>query len=132
MIVETTSSKKREWIMAISLAQEKVDELIERFYDKLLKDSYYISMFKERNVDIELLKNRQKIFINRLISEESIQEQGSQVSQVKERHPFQISPDRAAVWFSRLKETMDEMDMDLNVKEHLKKKVDFLLNKIIK
>jgi truncated hemoglobin YjbI len=66
--------------MTISLEQEKVDELVDRFYNKLLKDSYYISMFKERNVDIEVLKNRQRIFINRLVSEESTQEQGNQVS----------------------------------------------------
>lgn len=118
--------------MSISLEQEKVDELVDRFYDKLLKDSYYISMFKERNVDIELLKNRQRVFINRLVSEESTQEQSNQISQVKERHPFQIAPERAEVWFSRLKETMDEMDMDVLVKEHLIKKIDFLLNKIIK
>jgi truncated hemoglobin YjbI len=133
MIVETTYiKKKRELIMTIALEQEKVNELVERFYDKLLKDSYYINMFTERNTDIELLKNRQRVFINRLVSEESAQEEGNQVSQVKERHPFQIAPERAAVWFGKLKETMEEMDLDVSVKEHLIEKVDFLLNKIIK
>lgn len=118
--------------MTISLETEKVDELVDRFYDKLLKDSYYISMFKERNVDIELLKQRQRIFITRLVSDDSTQEHDNQVSQVKERHPFQIAPERASVWFSRLKETMEEMDLDDRVKEHLITKVDFLLSKIIK
>jgi truncated hemoglobin YjbI len=119
-------------MMSIALDQEKVNELVDRFYDKLLKDSYYINMFNERNTDIELLKNRQRVFINRLVSEESTQEQGEQVSQVKERHPFQIALERASIWFGKLKETMDEMDLDVSVKEHLKEKVDFLLNKIIK
>jgi truncated hemoglobin YjbI len=133
MIVETTYiKKKRELMMTIALEQEKVNELVERFYDKLLKDSYYINMFTERNTDIELLKNRQRVFINRLVSEESAQEEGNQVSQVKERHTFQIAPERAAVWFGKLKETMEEMDLDVSVKEHLIEKVDFLLNKIIK
>ncbi|MEH7502724.1 protoglobin domain-containing protein [Neobacillus drentensis] len=118
--------------MTIALEQEKVNELVEHFYDKLLKDSYYINMFTERNMDIELLKNRQRVFINRLVSEESAQEEGNQVSQVKERHPFQIAPERAAVWFGKLKETMEEMDLDVSFKEHLIEKVDFLLNKIIK
>lgn len=118
--------------MTIALEQEKVNELVYRFYEKLLLDSYYINMFKERNTDIELLKNRQRVFINRLVSEESAQDQGNQVSQVKERHPFQIAPDKAEAWFGKLKETMDEMDLDDCVKEHLKEKVDFLLNKIIK
>ncbi|WP_335382821.1 protoglobin domain-containing protein [Neobacillus drentensis] len=124
--------KKRELMMTIALEQEKVNELVEHFYDKLLKDSYYINMFTERNMDIELLKNRQRVFINRLVSEESAQEEGNQVSQVKERHPFQIAPERAAVWFGKLKETMEEMDLDVSFKEHLIEKVDFLLNKIIK
>lgn len=119
-------------MMSIALDQEKVNELVDRFYDKLLKDSYYINMFNERNTDIVLLKNRQRVFINRLVSEESTQEQGEQVSRVKERHPFQIAPERASAWFGKLKETMDEMELDVSVKEHLKEKVDFLLNKIIK
>jgi truncated hemoglobin YjbI len=119
-------------MMTITLEKEKVDELVERFYDKLLNDSYYISMFNERNVDIELLKNRQRLFINRLVNEEITQDQCSQVSQVKERHPFQISPERASAWFSRLKETVNEMVMDVRVKEHLITKVDYLLKNIIK
>ncbi|MBT2724472.1 hypothetical protein [Bacillus sp. ISL-46] len=32
-------------MMTIALDQEKVNELVDRFYDKLLKDSYYINMF---------------------------------------------------------------------------------------
>ncbi|GHH98941.1 truncated hemoglobin [Neobacillus kokaensis] len=117
--------------MPVLLEQEKVNEMVERFYDKLLQDSYYVSMFKERNVDVEILKERQRVFISRLVSEDSAQEQGKQANQVKERHPFQISPERAAIWFGKLKETMDEMEMDPSVKERLKEKVEFLLKKIV-
>ncbi|WHY64972.1 protoglobin domain-containing protein [Neobacillus sp. SuZ13] len=119
-------------MMTIVLDQEKVNELVDQFYDKLLKDPYYINMFNERNTDIELLKARQRVFINRLVSGESDQGQGKQVSQVKERHPFHIAPDRAEIWFGKLKETMDEMEMDVSVKKHLTEKVDFLLSKITK
>ncbi|MGG1678378.1 protoglobin domain-containing protein [Neobacillus sp. NRS-1170] len=118
--------------MAVILEQTKVNELVDRFYDKLLKDSYYVNMFKERNVDIELLKNRQRVFINRLVSDESAQEQSKQESQVRERHPFQIDPERAEIWFGKMKETMDETNLDSDVKEHLIEKVDILLKKIIK
>ncbi|MEH7415584.1 hypothetical protein V7266_09920 [Neobacillus drentensis] len=117
--------------MTIVLEQEKVDELVDRFYDKLLKDSYYISMFKERNVDPEWLKDRQRAFINRLVSEESVQDKDKQASQVKERHPFQIAPERAKIWISTMKEAMDEMEMDQPAKEQLLEKIEFLLNKIV-
>jgi len=118
-------------MMTIALDQKKVNELVDRFYDKLLKDSYYITMFKERNVDIELLKIRQRVFINRLVTEGTAVDQDKQASQVKQRHPFQISPDRAELWFQTLKDTMYEMDLDVTVKDRLIEKVDFLLNKII-
>ncbi|MEH7336044.1 hypothetical protein V7161_25795 [Neobacillus drentensis] len=84
--------------MAVTLEQTKVNELVDRFYEKLLLDPYYVTMFKERNVDIELLKIRQRVFINRLVFDASEQEQSKQKSQVRERHPFQIDPNRAGVW----------------------------------
>ncbi|MGZ4160821.1 MAG: protoglobin domain-containing protein [Neobacillus sp.] len=117
--------------MTITLGQEKVDELVERFYDKLLKDSYYISMFEKRNVDIELLKSRQRSFINRLISEESSQDHDNQVSQVKERHSFHMAPERAELWMGKMKETMDEMKLDDSIKVKLLGKIEFLLNKLM-
>lgn len=118
-------------MMMIGLDQKKVNELVDRFYDKLLKDPYYITMFKDRNVDIELLKDRQRVFINRLVTEGTAVDQGKQASQVKQRHPFQISPERAEIWFQTLKDAMYEMDLDVTVKDRLTEKVDFLLNKII-
>lgn len=117
--------------MTILLEQEKVNELVDRFYVKLLQDPYYVSMFKERNVDIEVLKNRQRDFISRLVSEESALEQGNHISQVQERHSFQIAPDRALIWYTKLKETVDEIELDGSTKERLLQKVEFLLKKII-
>ncbi|WP_042454146.1 globin domain-containing protein [Neobacillus dielmonensis] len=117
--------------MAIELTQEKVNELVDGFYEKLLKEPYYVSMFTERKVDIEWLKNRQRIFINRLISEGNSEQQTNQVAQVKDRHPFQIAPDRAEAWFGTMRETMEEMVLDDMVKEQLLSKIDFLLKKIV-
>ena len=117
--------------MTNAFDQEKVNELVDRFYDKLLQDPYYISMFKERNVDIDVLKNRQRVFISRLVSEESTQEHGEHVSQVQERHPFQIAPERAEIWFSKLKETINEMELDGSAKERLVQKVEALLKKMV-
>lgn len=119
-------------MMAIDLAQDKVNELVDRFYDKLLKDSYYVSMFNERKVDIELLKDRQRIFINRLLSEEDSQEHDTHVTQVKERHSFQIAPERAEIWFGTMRETIREMELAVQVKEQLITKIEFLLKKMMK
>ncbi|MBS4210923.1 MULTISPECIES: globin domain-containing protein [Neobacillus] len=114
--------------MSQIMNQEKVNELVDRFYDRLMKDDYYITMFKARNVDIELLKNRQRIFINRLVSEETSNEHENQV---KDRHPFQIAPDRAEMWFNNLKETMDEMELNSAVKGRLIEKIELLLIRLL-
>lgn len=115
--------------MSQILDQEKVNEFVDRFYDRLMKDDYYINMFKERNVDIEQLKNRQRTFINRLVSEETTHDHENQV---KDRHPFQIAPERAEMWFNNMKETITEMDWDSASKGRLIEKVEFLLNKMVK
>ncbi|WP_462413184.1 globin domain-containing protein [Neobacillus sp. Marseille-QA0830] len=109
--------------MTIALEQEKVNELVDRFYKKLLNDFYYVSIFKERGVDIEQLKERQRMFINRLVSEDASEGNETHVSQVKERHPFKIAPERAENWFYTMKETIDEMDLDVSVKKQLKEKI---------
>lgn len=34
------------------MEQELIDELVERFYDRLVKNPYYSKMFAERKVDL--------------------------------------------------------------------------------
>jgi truncated hemoglobin YjbI len=117
--------------MSVTLEQEKVDELVERFYSKLIKDSYYSSMFEERGVDIELLKSRQRTFISRLVSEDASKDQDN-VSKINERHPFQTTPERAEIWMNTMEETLNEMKLDDSIKEHLLEKIGFLMSKLIK
>lgn len=114
--------------MVKALELEKVAELVERFYDKLIKDSYYSSMFAERGVDIELLKSRQRAFISRLVSEKSAD---NQVAQVYERHPFQTTPERAKIWMDTMVETIEEMNIDPEIKETLVEKISFLVEKLV-
>ncbi|MGM0876685.1 MAG: protoglobin domain-containing protein [Bacillota bacterium] len=116
--------------MSFTLEQGKIDELVERFYSKLTKDSYFSSMFAERGVDIELLKSRQRTFISRLVSEDSSKAQADNVSQVNERHPFQTTPERG-IWIHTMEEAMNEMRLDDSNKELLLEKMKFLMNKLI-
>lgn len=114
--------------MVKALELEKVAELVERFYDKLIKDSYYSSMFAERGVDIEMLKSRQRAFISRLVSEKSAD---NQAAQVYERHPFQTTPERAKIWMDTMVETIEEMNIDPEIKETLVEKISFLVEKLV-
>ncbi|WP_338788445.1 hypothetical protein [Metabacillus sp. FJAT-53654] len=118
--------------MSIILEQVQIDEVVERFYSKLTKDAYFSSMFAERGVDINLLKSRQRVFIARLVNTDSSKDQAINISKVTERHPFQTSPERAKIWLDTMEETLNEMELNVSIKEHLLSQMNFLMNKILK
>ncbi|MFE8697229.1 protoglobin domain-containing protein [Cytobacillus sp. FJAT-53684] len=117
--------------MSNTLDQEKIEELVDRFYSKLTKDSYYSVMFAERGVDIELLKSRQRSFISRLISDDSPADDEQKVKQVNDRHPFQTTPERAGIWMSTMEETINEMEIEESIKLRLLKKIGSLVDHLI-
>lgn len=116
----------------MKINEEQIYELVERFYSKLTKDAYFSSMFVERGVDIELLKSRQRVFINRLVNVEQEFSHENNVKQVHERHPFQTTPERAEIWLNTMEQTMNEMDLQESVKTTLLEKISFLMKKLIK
>lgn len=117
--------------MSNILGQEKIDELVDRFYSKLIKDSYYSAMFAERGVDIELLKSRQRSFISRLVSEDSVTNDEKHVEQVNARHPFQTTPERAGIWMGTMEETINELEIEESIKQILLEKIRTLMNHLI-
>ncbi|HET7657600.1 MAG TPA: protoglobin domain-containing protein, partial [Bacillales bacterium] len=119
-------------IKNIGLEQEKVDELVERFYSHLTKESYYSAMFSERKVDIEKLKERQKVFISRLINNETPDTDHENVKRVQDRHPFHTSPERAETWLGLMEKTIDEMGFDKEIKNVLMTKMNNLMASMIR
>lgn len=113
------------------MKQEQIDELVEQFYQRLVEKSYFDRMFAEKKVDLNVLKERQKAFIYKLIQGDSAASGHEGVKQVQERHPFRTTPERAEIWIGTLRETMDEMKFEKEVKEPLLEKIQFLLNKMI-
>ncbi|WP_226035177.1 globin domain-containing protein [Aquibacillus saliphilus] len=119
-------------MVEVKLEQMKVDELVDRFYSKLTKNYYFSFMFAERNVDIDILKNRQKIFINRLLNHDRSEEEQDTAEQVQKRHSFHTTPERAKIWLNTMESTMDEMKLDHEVRVTLLTKMNFLMDKLIK
>lgn len=111
--------------------QKKVDELVERFYHNLTQNSYFRSMFAERNVDIDALKARQKSFIARLLTEEAPNEKQAITKHVQERHNFHITSEHAKLWFSIMEQTVNEMELADEVKDSLLSKIRFLTGRLI-
>ena len=129
--IENMNKNRGVLKMLNNLEQEKIGELVDRFYSKLTKDSYYSAMFAERGVDIELLKSRQRSFISRLVTDDSTADDERNVKQVNERHPFQTTPERAGIWMSTMEETIHEMEMEESIKLMLVEKIRKLINHLI-
>ena len=115
----------------MSLSQDKVNELVDKFYINLTQDPNFSSMFKERNVDVEKLKERQRSFISRLANEDTPQDDVNHVKQVQQRHAFQMSPERSEIWFNIMTRTMDEIGLANEIKDPLLKKIGFLMKTML-
>lgn len=115
----------------VLLAQEKVDELVDRFYVKLTKEDYFSTMFAERNVDIEHLKERQKIFISRMINDNTPEEDQGNHKQVQKRHNFHTTPERAKLWLDTMESTIDDMDFAPEVKDSIMTKMNLLMGNLL-
>lgn len=118
--------------MAELLAQDKVDALVEQFYRYLLKEDAFTNMFAERDVDIERLKERQRVFIARMVNENTNHDQQSQQEQVKSRHKFQMDPERAEIWLRLMKQSIDDMAFSTDVTEALKAKMEAFVSGMLK
>ncbi|HET7580221.1 MAG TPA: hypothetical protein VFK33_13165 [Bacillales bacterium] len=114
------------------MEQEKVDELVERFYSHLTRESYFHTMFSERKVDVEKLKERQKVFISSLINGGTPERNRTDVKQVQERHPFSTTPEHAKTWLSLMEKTMDEMQFAAPDKQSLMVKMNHLMDSMMK
>ncbi|WP_088005471.1 OsmC family protein [Indiicoccus explosivorum] len=112
--------------------QGKVDELVDRFYVKLIRDPYYSSMFEERGVNVDVLKERQRMFISRLINGSPSGTGQSEKEQVQRRHSFSTTPERAEVWLGLMGETVNEMDFPQELKENLMEKMHRLMKPLVK
>jgi peroxiredoxin-like protein len=118
-------------VVKIVMKQEQVDELVERFYHRLSNDPYFSNMFAERNVDLGLLKERQRLFIARLANVQTLADDKGEVQQVQQRHSFGVHPEKAEAWFTLMKETMEEMQLEPDIMNPLLEKIRYLVDHMI-
>lgn len=125
----------RSWIVmtmnhSFTVESDKLNELIDVFYSYLLQDQYYGKMFKDRNVDIDVLKTRQRTFIRTLLSNEN-ETSHEEHQQVKSRHSFGTTPENAKTWLNLMNKSMNEVGLKEDVKKHLINKMSELMITII-
>ncbi|RNF40350.1 OsmC family protein [Planococcus salinus] len=118
-------------VKELLVRQGKIDELVEKFYQKLMEQPYFSSMFAERNVSVETLKERQKQFISKLANENAPDKNHSDIEQMKKRHPFSTTPERAEIWLNLMEETMTEIQLPQATIELLVGKMNRLMKPLL-
>ncbi|GFZ76346.1 hypothetical protein GCM10010978_17540 [Compostibacillus humi] len=114
--------------MAQLVTQETINELVERFYDKLTKKPYFIHLFSEKNVDVERLKERQRQFLAKLANTAS---ENEDTDRVNKSHPFHVRKEGAQIWMETMIETIQEVDFAEDAKQSLIEKIRELLNSLL-
>ncbi|MDP5274473.1 protoglobin domain-containing protein [Chengkuizengella axinellae] len=115
---------------SFTVESHKIKELIDVFYSHLLQDQYYTKMFKDRNVDIDVLKARQRTFIRNLLSNEN-ETSHEEHQQVKSRHSFGTTPENAKTWLNLMNKSMIEVELEEVIRKHLINKMSDLMTTII-
>lgn len=119
-------------VTAIVLEQSKINDLIEQFYSRLMKEEAFSQLFAERRVNVETLKERQKGFIFRLINEDTQDANQEYLNQVKQRHSFNTSQERSQLWLKTMETTIEDMNFSDDIKVLLKEKIHLLMGNVVK
>jgi truncated hemoglobin YjbI len=117
--------------MSELITAQQVNDLVDRFYTRLVQDDYFHRLFSQRGVDLELLKERQRSFIARIANPAPEQERHGEVGQVRERHHFGISREGSERWFAHMTDAVGEMELEPESKQALLQKIQFLMNKML-
>jgi truncated hemoglobin YjbI len=112
------------------LNEEQIGELVERFYARLTREPYFAKMFEERNVDLDDLKSKQRIFLARLAQEDTPSGKDEQARQVRDRHPFRTTPERAAVWLGHMEAALHEMTIEEPLRRQFFAKIEQLMKQV--
>ncbi len=113
----------------MAVDQALIDELVDRFYDKLMKETYFQQLFAERNVDLEHLKQRQRVFLRKLAEDHDSEED---TDTVYSSHRFDVQKEGSEIWMNLMEETIREVNFPEKTKETLIKNIKFLVNQLLK
>ncbi|NIK11497.1 OsmC family protein [Alkalibacillus almallahensis] len=110
------------------LDQNQIDELVETFYQRLIDIPAFQSLFQERDVDVEKLKERQKTFLAQVADEGEDQE--ALLEQVQQRHTFDTNSERSQMWLDTMRETLHDMELSPELSDRFMNKVNDLFNRM--
>jgi hemoglobin len=97
--------------------EETLKELVERFYAKVANDPDLAPIFPD---DFTLIKEKQFKFLSQFFGGPDLYTRSYGHPRLRARHlPFPITPARAKAWLSCMHKTLDELELDDNIKQEM-------------
>ncbi|WP_374722677.1 globin domain-containing protein [Peribacillus tepidiphilus] len=98
-----------------AIGQEKLYELIDRFYEKVSKHPLLSPIFPK---DLTETARKQKQFLTQYLGGPSLYTEEHGHPMLRARHmPFEVTPARAEAWLSCMSEAMDEVHLTGEIRE---------------
>src|SRR5699024_691039 len=111
------------------LGEEKIEELVDRFYDYVDKDSRMRFLFPE---DLTETRLKQKLFQIQFLGGPNLYNERFGHPMLKMRHmPFKVTEEARDAWLDNMSKAMDDVKLPNDIKEHIYKRYEITANAMV-
>ncbi|MCA0987828.1 globin [Guptibacillus algicola] len=111
------------------IGRSQLDELVNVFYSRVSKHPKLKPIFP---ADLDETARKQKQFLTQFLGGPPLYSEEHGHPMLRARHlPFEITPERASAWLSCMEEAMDEVELDIHLKEHLLNRLTFTAHHMV-
>ncbi|HJB78023.1 MAG TPA: globin [Candidatus Nosocomiicoccus stercorigallinarum] len=111
------------------LGEEKIEELVDRFYDYVDKDSRMRFLFPE---DLTETRHKQKLFQIQFLGGPNLYNERFGHPMLKMRHmPFKVTEEARDAWLDNMSKAMDDVKLPNDIKEHIYKRYEITANAMV-
>lgn len=111
------------------LGEEKIEELVDRFYDYVDEDSRMRFLFPE---DLTETRLKQKLFQIQFLGGPNLYNERFGHPMLKMRHmPFKVTEEARDAWLDNMSKAMDDVKLPNDIKEHIYKRYEITANAMV-
>ncbi|WP_377889577.1 globin [Alkalihalobacillus sp. R86527] len=111
------------------IGRSQLDELVNAFYSRVSQHPKLKPIFP---ADLDETARKQKQFLTQFLGGPPLYSEEHGHPMLRARHlPFEITPERASAWLSCMEEAMDEVELDIELKEHLLNRLTFTAHHMV-
>ncbi|WP_270181647.1 globin domain-containing protein [Alkalihalobacillus sp. CinArs1] len=111
------------------IGRSKLDELVNAFYNRVSQHPKLKPIFP---ADLDETARKQKQFLTQFLGGPPLYSEEHGHPMLRARHlPFEITPERATAWLTCMEDAMDEVELEIELKEHLLNRLTFTAHHMV-